>query len=227
MDDRPAPPFAPVLRDLTHELRNPLSAIATAAEAIELLPGSDEAHELAGMILAETERLERLIANMLDMSRLDGGVLVARPEWVPAQELVAGSLAECRTLLADTPVELDVPADAPELWADPVLTERILVNLLHNAVRHGAPPVLISGAPDPSGGYALSVRDHGPGVDPRVLPVVFEPFVHRPGEGLGIGLPLCVRLAEAQGGGLRHDHASPGARFTLVLPVAGADGGRG
>ena len=223
--DTPVPRFAPILRDLTHELRNPLAAIASAADAVAVVDDDDERRALAAMILAETERLERLVANLLDMSRLDGGALTARPDWVALEELVEGALRECRHLLDQVDVTVVIPAPAPLVRADPVLAERILVNLLHNAVRHGAPPVAVTGAPAGAGRYALTVSDAGPGVDAAVLASVFEPFVHRDGEGLGLGLPLCRRLATAQDAELTHVDGPGGATFRLVLPTRRGPGG--
>lgn len=208
-----------LLRDLTHELRNPLAGISTAAEALAVVAGADERQELVGMILRETGRLERLIANLLDMSRLDGGGLSPQMDWCTPEELVGGAVRECGHLLDGVDVRIDLSAARQLVRADPVLTERILVNLLYNAVRHGAPPVAITGRPA-GGRYAITVADAGPGVDDDILPSVFEPFVHREGEGLGLGLPLCVRLARAQGAELRHEPTPVGARFTLDLATA-------
>lgn len=208
-----------LLRDLTHELRNPLAGIATAAEALSVVDGEHERRELVGMILRETGRLERLIANLLDMSRLDGGGLSPQMDWCTPEELVGGAVRECGHLLDGVDLRIDLRAAPQLVRADPVLTERILVNLLQNAVRHGAAPIDIGGLPvGPR--YEISVADAGPGVHRDVLPSVFEPFVHREGEGLGLGLPLCVRLARAQDAHLRHDPTPAGARFTLSLTTA-------
>lgn len=176
-----------------------------------------ERGELVTMILRETARMERLITNLLDMSRLDGGGLVPQTDWCSPEELVGGAVRDCGAVLDGVALDIDL-APAPDLVrADPVLTERILVNLLHNAVRHGAPPITISGHAD-GRHYEIVVRDAGPGVDPAVLPSVFEPFVHREGEGLGLGLPLCMRLAAAQDAALEHRDVPGGACFVLRLP---------
>lgn len=206
-----------LLRDLTHELRNPLAGIVTAAEALSVVDAEGERRELVTMILRETGRLERLVTNILDMSRLDGGALVPQPDWCSPEELVGGAVRDCGAALDGAGLTIDL-APAPELVrADPVLTERILVNLLENAVRHGAPPVAVTGRVD-GDHYEIEVRDGGPGVDPEVLPSVFEPFVHREGEGLGLGLPLCRRLASAQACELSHRPTPSGACFVLRVP---------
>lgn len=221
-DDRNRTPTLPaVLRDLTHELRNPLAAITTAADALSVVDAEDERGELITMILRETGRLERLVSNILDISRLDGGALTPQPDWCAPEELVGGAVRDCGAALEGADLRISL-APAPDLVrADPVLTERILVNLLENALRHGAPPITVTGRAE-GDAYVISVQDEGPGVAPEVLPSVWEPFVHRDGEGLGLGLPLCRRLADAQGAELTHRPTGRGACFELRLPSGSA-----
>ncbi len=207
-----------LLRGVTHEMRTPLTGIANAAEALRVIDDPAERAELLRAVIGETERLERVVSNLLDLSRFEGGVLAARMEWCVPEELVGAGLQAGAGFLDGVAVVTDVARDAPLVRADPVLTERILTNLLHNAVRHGAPPVTVTGGPGPDG-IELVVSDAGGGVDSEVLPAVFEPFVHREGVGLGLGLPLCTRLAEAQGARLEHRPGpAGGAAFALVFP---------
>ncbi|MGD9695905.1 MAG: sensor histidine kinase [Thermoleophilia bacterium] len=207
-----------LLSGVTHEFRNPLTGIANAADALSLVTEGAERDGLLEAIQGETRRLERLVTNLLDLSRLEGGVLAARPDWCSPEELAAGAVAACEPFMRPGDVRVEIDDDVPLVHADAVLVERVLVNLLHNAVRHGRPPVTLGGAVR-DGALELSVEDRGPGVDAEVLPSVFEPFVHREGVGLGLGLPLCRRLAEAQGGRLEHRVVPRGARFVLVLPL--------
>jgi two-component system, OmpR family, sensor histidine kinase KdpD len=208
-----------LLRGVTHELRTPLAGIANAADALMVIDDPRERAEILRAVIGETQRLERVVSNLLDLSRVEGGVLSARMEWCVLEELVGSGLLAAAAFLDGVGVSTDIPDDVPLVQADPVLTERILVNLLHNAARHGAPPVRVVGRRI-GAELELAVEDAGPGVDPRVLPTVFEPFSHREGVGLGLGLPLCRRLAEAQGGRLEHRTAAGGgARFALVLPL--------
>jgi two-component system sensor histidine kinase KdpD len=208
-----------LLHGVTHEMRTPLAGIANAADALGVIDDPRERAEILRAVIGETQRLERVVSNLLDMSRVEGGVLAARMEWSVPEELVGAGLAASQGFLEGVEVVTEIDEDAPLVRADPVLTERILVNLLHNAVRHGAPPVRVGGRSTPAG-LELSVCDAGPGVDPRVLPSVFEPFIHREGVGLGLGLPLCRRLAEAQQARLEH-RPGPGGRgacFALAFP---------
>jgi two-component system sensor histidine kinase KdpD len=210
-----------LLHGVTHELRSPIAAIASAADALRVVEDRRERDEMLQAVIDETRRMERVVSNLLDLSRVEGGVLAAQMEWCVPEELVGAALQAAAGFLDGVDVLTDVP-DEPLVRADPVLTERILVNLLHNAVRHGAPPVRVTGRTSGSE-LVVSVEDAGPGVDPVVLPVVFEPFIHREGVGLGLGLPLCQRLAGAQGARLEHRVGTlGGAAFDLVLPLSPA-----
>lgn len=209
-----------LLRGVTHELRTPLAGIANAADALMVIDDPRERAEILRDVISETQRLERVVSNLLDLSRVEGGVLAARMEWCVLEELVGSGLQAAARFLDGVEVSTEIPDDAPLVRADPVLTERILVNLLHNAVRHGTPPVRVVGRLTGTT-LEVSIEDHGPGVDPRVLPSVFEPFIHREGVGLGLGLPLCRRLAEAQSARLDYrTTALGGACFALGFPLS-------
>ena len=208
-----------MLRGVSHEFRSPLTAIANAAEALDYVDDPDERRELVSVVGTETRRLDRLVVNLLDLSRLEGGVLEPRLDWCSPAELVAGALEAASALTAATSVEVDMPDALPFVRADPVLTERILLNLLHNAVRHGAPPVRIE-VRVASASIDLAVVDAGPGVASAISESIFEPFFGAAERGgLGLGLGLSRGLAEAQAGQLRLDPTAVGARFVLSLPV--------
>ena len=208
-----------VLRGVSHEFRSPLTAIANAAEALDYVDDPDERRELVSVVGTETRRLDRLVVNLLDLSRLEGGVLEPRLDWCSPAELVAGALEAASALTAATSIEVDMPDALPFVRADPVLTERILLNLLHNAVRHGAPPVRIE-VRAASASIDLAVVDAGPGVASAISESIFEPFFGAAERGgLGLGLGLSRGLAEAQSGQLRLDPTTVGARFVLSLPV--------
>ena len=208
-----------VLRGVSHEFRSPLTAIANAAEVLDYVADPDERRELVSVIGTETRRLDRLVVNLLDLSRLEGGVLEPRLDWCSPAELVAGALEAASALTAATSIEVDMPDALPFVRADPVLTERILLNLLHNAVRHGAPPVRIE-VRVASASIDLAVVDAGPGVASAISESIFEPFFGAAERGgLGLGLGLSRGLAEAQAGQLRLDPTAVGARFVLSLPV--------
>ncbi len=209
-----------LLRGVSHEFRTPLTAIANAAAALEGVSDEQERRELAGVVRVETARLDRFVANVLDLSRLEGDILVPRLDSCSADELAAGALEAASALVGPVPIRLEMASDLPLVRADPVLTERILLNLIHNAVRHGGPDISVS-VVHHDGEVTFAVEDNGTGVRPGAEESIFEPFVgeHERG-GLGLGLALSRGLAEAQGGRLELDPAvSHGARFVVSLPV--------
>ena len=209
-----------LLRGVSHEFRTPLTAIRTAAHALAEDANAPGAGDLLSAMTLETERLERLVVNLLDLSRLEAGGLTARLDWCAPAEMAAGAVEAADPLLDGRPVEIDVPSDLPLVRADAVLCERILVNLLHNAARHGAPPIRLEGKVS-GGRVELAVSDAGPGVDGAIAGRAFEPFVAGPRTGgTGVGLALGRGLARAQGAELRLDPAGGRTRVVLDLPLA-------
>ncbi|MEZ0284607.1 MAG: sensor histidine kinase, partial [Thermoleophilia bacterium] len=209
-----------LLRGVSHEFRTPLTAIRTAAHAVADDPSAPGAGELLSAMTLETERLERLVGNLLDLSRLEAGGLTARLDWCAPAEMAAGAVEAADPLLDGRVVEIDVPDDLPLVRADAVLCERILVNLLQNAARHGAPPIRLEGRVA-GNALELAVSDAGPGVDGAIAGRAFEPFVAGPRTGgTGIGLALGRGLARAQGAELRLEQIGARTRVVLDLPLA-------
>jgi two-component system sensor histidine kinase KdpD len=206
-----------MLRGVSHEFRTPLTAISAAAAALEHTEG-DERREMIAILVEETGRLERLVTNLLDLSRLEGGALQPRLDDCSVAELVAGARAAVTRFRAPADIRVDLDAEGPLVRADPVLAERVLVNLLQNATRHGRPPVRVS-ALRRGDRVEVLVADAGPGVSAALRPTLFDAFTGD-GKGIGIGLALSRRLAEAQGGELALLDGRPGAVFALRLPVA-------
>lgn len=209
-----------LLRGVSHEFRSPLTAIANAAAGLERVTDADERRDLASVIRDETRRLDRFVANVLDLSRLEGAILEPRLDSCSADELAAGALEAAAALVGPVPIRLEIAPDVPLVRADPVLTERVLLNLIHNAVRHGGPEICLSVDRD-GDQVVFAVRDNGRGVLPEAVESIFAPFVgeHDRG-GLGLGLALSRGLAESQGGRLELDtEVTDGARFVVWLPV--------
>lgn len=206
-----------LLHGVSHEFRTPLTAIRTAAAALAGGAGADGA--LLDVLGDETGRLDRLVGNMLDLSRLEAGGLTARTDWCAPAEIVAGALDAAAALLGGAAVHAEVEDRLPLVRADPVLTERVLVNLLHNAARHGRPPVVIEAA-ERDGRVEFAVSDAGPGLAAAVAARAMEPFVAGgPAGGSGIGLALARGLAQAQGAELRPPPPG-GSRFVLAFEAA-------
>jgi two-component system sensor histidine kinase KdpD len=212
-----------LLRSVSHDLRSPLTAITAAAGGLAS-PTLDESAraELVAVIEEESQRLTRLVDNLLDLSRLQAGELEPRTDWSSAPELVEAVVSS----VTPPPGGFEVSVE-PELGmfeADSAQLERALANLVENAVRHaGSEPVRITVQRiGPS--LAIRVSDHGPGISRAELDRIFEPF-HAPGEhgGTGLGLAIARGFVEANGGELRAQSLpGQGSTFTILMPVAEA-----
>ncbi len=216
-----------LLASVSHDLRTPLATITGAATALREDPGLDPAtrRELTESIVDEAERLERLVGNLLDMTRLEGGAVVPKREWVPADEVVGSALTRLERLLAGRPVVTALEGDLPLLSVDPVLLEQALANLLENAVKHTPAGVALEVAARRAGACVVfEVADRGPGLPPGEEERIFERF-HRgrsaAARGAGLGLPIARAIAKVHGGELlAAGRPGGGAVFRLTLPCA-------
>jgi K+-sensing histidine kinase KdpD len=221
-----------LLAGVGHDLRTPLAAIKAAASSLrqpDVGWTAAETAELLATIETSADRLQRLVDNLLDASRLQAGVVSTSPERVRLEELVGRALLSLGRLDA---AELDIPEDLPDVLADVGLAERVLANVLENALRHGGPArVTVRGAVGPDGTVVCEVIDHGPGVPNGSEKALFAPFTQlgsdsgalgdRGAGGLGLGLAVARGYAEAMHGGLA-PHPTPGGGLTmrLILPLA-------
>ena len=216
-----------VLHAASHDLRSPLTAIRVAvgglqSGSVEL--GEEDSAALLETIRLETARLERLVGNLLDLSRLEAGAALARRELWPVDELVLRALESLGPDAARVEVSLD--GDAPLVNVDAGQLERVLVNLIENALRFSSPADPVELVVSSTGDDVLvRISDHGPGLDEVDLERIFEPFEHgrKGGEGTGLGLAIARGFAEANGARLWAE-AQPGAgaAFTLAMPSAAA-----
>jgi two-component system, OmpR family, sensor histidine kinase KdpD len=211
-----------LLSSVSHDLRTPLTAVIAAAA--QLHHGATP--DLIGIIENEAQRLNRFVANLLDMARVEAGALKLNIEAIDLSDAVSGAAHDARRALEGHPVRLDVPPDLPLVRVDPQLLHHCLLNLLDNAGRYGDPgtEVVIKGR-NKFGEVRLAVLDHGPGLPPGREAEVFETFRRLEGSdravgGTGLGLAIVKAFAEAMGmvveAGNRPDGA--GAAFTLVFP---------
>ncbi len=208
-----------LLHAVSHDLRSPLTAIVAAASGLSnpqvQLDAADH-DELVATIRAEAERLNRLVGNLLDLSRLQGGAAAPRPELWPIDDLVARSLEQLGERGDRVDVELD--PDVPPVQVDAVQIERVLVNLLDNALKFSPQATRVQLRVDVHDSEVLvHVIDDGPGVED--VDVVFEPF-HSVGEGHGAGLGLAIArgFAEANGSRVWAESETRG-HFVLALPI--------
>ena len=211
-----------LLRSVSHDLRSPLTAITMAAGGLRS-PTLDEGgrEELISVVETESERLTRLVDNLLDLSKLQAGQLEPRPDWVSAEELVETALQAAEPPAAGFEVSLE--PDLPMVEADAAQLERALANLLENAVRHaGEGPVTIS-AEATGGELAIRVSDRGTGIPREELERIFEPFHtgDEHAEGSGLGLAIARGFVEANGGSLRAQSLpGQGSTFVIRLPLS-------
>jgi signal transduction histidine kinase len=212
-----------LLADVSHELRTPLTVIAGELEAmIDGVRPADPEHLQA--VLDETTVLSRLIDDLRTMALSEAGTLALHPEPVDPDVLIEEVVRsfDVAATTAGVTVRTELPADLPILDVDPVRIREVLANLLGNAIRHtpaGGSVTVTASIADPW--LEVLVADTGPGIDPAVLPNVFDRFVKTAGSGgSGLGLAIARSLALAHGGTL--DVAatgSAGTTFRLRLPL--------
>jgi two-component system sensor histidine kinase KdpD len=217
-----------LLSSVSHDLRTPLAVITGAASTLlESSPRVDEAtaQDLTKTILEESERLNRLIRNLLDMTRLESGAVEVNKEWLALEEVVGAALNRMEQRLAGREVRVSLPADLPLVPFDLVLIEQVLINLLENAAKYSEGPLEISATALP-GEVQLEVADRGPGIPEGQETRVFEKF-HRaaregsPG-GVGLGLTICRAILAAHGGRIwAQNRTGGGASFRFALPILG------
>lgn len=218
-----------LLSAVSHDLRTPLAAITGAATTLRdrghVIDAAQRA-DLLETVCEEAERLERLVANLLQMTRLESGEVRLRREWVPLEELIGSALNRLERQLDGRTVTTSLADDAPLVSVDPVLIAQVLFNLLENAAKHtpaGTPITLaVSRA---ASGVQLDVADRGPGVRSEDAPRVFEKFyrgAHHGVAGAGLGLAISRAIVDAHGGVLSvHAREGGGAVFRVLLPDAG------
>jgi two-component system, OmpR family, sensor histidine kinase KdpD len=215
---------AALLSSVSHDLRTPLTAVIAAAA--QLHHGATP--ELIGTIESEAARLNRFVANLLDMARVEAGALKLAVEPIDLSDAVTSAAHDARRALEGHALRLDVPPDLPLVRADPQLLHHCLLNLLDNAGRYGEPgtEIVIEGRHS-YGELRLSVLDHGPGLPPGREAEVFETFRRLEGSdravgGTGLGLAIVKAFAEAMGMSVEAANRKDerGAAFALLFPPA-------
>jgi two-component system sensor histidine kinase KdpD len=214
-----------LLAAVSHDLRTPLASIKTAATSLLSDDVSFEPaaiRELLETIDEEADRLNRLVANLLDMSRLQTGALVVQARAVGLEEVVGSAVAE---LPSAPQIDVDVPESLPPVEVDPVLLERALVNIVGNAVGFSPPGERIQ-AGAVGGRVELRIIDRGRGIPVAERERAFLPFQrlgdHPNGEGVGLGLAVAKGFVEAMAGDLSVDD-TPGGGCTVVVSLPEAD----
>jgi len=218
-----------LLSSVSHDLRTPLAAITgVTTNLLSPGPSADPADHrmLLSTIHQEACRLQRLVNNMLDLTKLESGQVKVQKEWVPLEELVGSTISRMEEQLVDRPLQLDLP----EAWVpvDPVLFEQVLQNLLDNALKYSGPgcPILLQACVDAEQ-FALTIADQGPGVPEGEEQRLFEKFYRGNRgasiQGSGLGLAICRGIIQAHGGTIQaHNLPAGGLQIRLTLPIEGA-----
>ena len=219
-----------LLTSISHDLKTPLAAILGAAGTLRGFARDldDQGKvELLSTIVEELERLNRFIANLLDMTRLEAGSIKLNTSRQDVGEIVGTALERATKILADHKVDIEVTPDLPMLELDPVLFEQALFNLLDNAAKYAPPGTTVHiQAWQEERTVKLQVTDEGSGISPMEIDRIFEKF-HRAEKsdqvraGTGLGLAIARGFVEAMGGSVTAANRSDrsGAVFTITLPI--------
>ena len=215
-----------LLAAISHDLRTPLAALVGMAESLAMmkLPGTSVDLETAHRIRDAAMRMNSMVSNMLDMARLQSGLVQLNRQWQPLEEVVGTSLQAMSGVLDDRPVKVALADDLPLVDIDAVLFERVLCNLLENAAKYTAPGSPIGIAAQALDEWiVITVDDAGPGLPKGKEAAIFDMFERGRKEsstpGVGLGLAICRAIVEAHGGKIRGEtRPQGGARFTIDLP---------
>ncbi|MGD0258763.1 MAG: sensor histidine kinase KdpD [Verrucomicrobiota bacterium] len=217
-----------LLNSISHEIRTPIAAITSAASSLsEARHGGagDFEQTMVGEIQEAARRLNRLVGNLLSMTRLESGHVKANLDWCDVADLVQVTLKDIGKDLAQHKVTVGMATGLPLVRMDFVLMQQVLTNLLLNAAVHTRPGTAVQvNAAIEADTLALSVADNGPGLPPDALPLIFDKFYRAPAApagGTGLGLAIVKGFVEAQGGQVKAENRpSGGAVFTVRLPLA-------
>ncbi len=213
-----------LLNSVSHDLRTPLTVITGAASALE--QGEGEPKELARTILEESERMNRHVQNLLDMTRLEALTVNPKLDWNSIEELVGSALGQTERLLEGRDVKTFIPPSMQLVKVDEVLVEKALVNLLENVARHTPAGAGVEiRVCRPHGRVRVEVSDRGPGLPPGDEEKVFEKFYQTAthgDSGFGLGLAIVKSVAEIHGGrAWAENRPGGGARIFLELSSSG------
>ncbi len=210
-----------LMRAVSHDLRNPLQVVLLQGQRLQRVP-DDKANRSALTIMAAARRMDRMLRDLSDAARSELGKLDLAPVALELRPFVEGILEQAEGVLDRPRVENAVPPSSPRVLADPDRLDRILVNLVGNALKYSRERVVVS-AEGNGQEVRISVADSGPGIAPEDLPRVFERYYRgqrHEGEGLGLGLFIVRKLVEAHGGRIWADsRPGQGSTFTFTLPV--------
>ena len=217
-----------LLSSVSHDLRTPLAAITGAATALlqpDLRLDQASRQELVQTIHEEANRLNEIIRNVLDMTRLESKTIRVKKEWQPLEEIVGVALNRLSEKLKDRDFRIVIPGDLPLVPFDPLLIEQVFMNLLDNALKYtpAATPLELK-AEIREGALLIELADRGPGIPEGNKETIFDKFVRGVGTatGIGLGLTICRAIVKAHGGQIwAENRPGGGAAFRFTLPLEG------
>ena len=217
-----------LLSSVSHDLRTPLASITGAASTLlenEARLDTATRRDLLEALHEEADRLNRLVQNLLEMTRLEAGALVPHTAWHSVEEVVGAALGRFGRSLAERPVTTRIPAELPLVPMDDVLIEQVLINLIDNAIKYTPTGTPIELSADETGAaVVVEVADRGPGLRPGEERLIFEKF-HRTDpapsvRGAGLGLAICQGIIQAHGGRIwAENRAGGGVALRFALPL--------
>jgi two-component system, OmpR family, sensor histidine kinase KdpD len=219
-----------LLSSVSHDLRTPLATITGVATTLLEQEGAIHAgtrRELLESVREEADRLNRLVQNLLEMTRLESGQLGLRKDWHPVEEVIGAALRRLERRLVGRRITTRVLPDLPLVAIDDVLIEQVLVNLLDNAVKYtppGSPIVIVATATEEA--VTVELADRGPGLPAGTEEKVFDKFYRGnrdDGRGAGLGLAICQGIVRAHGGRIwAQNLPGAGVAFLFTLPLSGS-----
>jgi two-component system sensor histidine kinase KdpD len=221
---------AALLTSISHDLRTPLASILGTVSSLRTFPekyGEAEREELLATLQDEAERLNRFVANLLDMTRLESGAIDLKLDLIDVAEIIGAALQRAANVLTGHHVEVNIEPALPMLRLDAVLFEQVLFNLLDNAAKYSPAGSRIEVRATQDGELVeIEIVDEGPGIPPADLERIFDKFYRvqaqdRRRAGTGLGLAICRGFVEALGGWIvaRNRRDRSGAVLTIRMPL--------
>jgi two-component system, OmpR family, sensor histidine kinase KdpD len=214
-----------LMNSVSHEIKTPLTAITGIVDALGKLDNkdSDSYRQLNKSLHDSVDRLKRIVDNILDVSRLESGVLTLKEDWFSIEEIIDNVLFGLRVMLVDFKVVKEIPSDFPLVFIDGRIYEQILFNLVLNSAKYSLDKKVIKFQLSCSSeSWQLQYSDEGPGVSPDFHKYLFDKFYRVPGTktgGSGLGLGIVKSLVELHKGEIKVSDSKPGLSFIISLPL--------